>query len=160
MFFKKALDFANTTWKINLDDGNSISEGPEKYETLQRDRIKSFEIIHKKKSVFKVNTDGKTLVHRLKSTGSMLVSSGQNNIKERVRITAVLKKNPNPAKNIKYSLKENNKIIQEYEIDPKESVIYYFRENRKTETKNTFGNTFPYSPLKLRKEELLHLNGQ
>lgn len=165
MIFRKGLlDLAKITWKVNLINGVPILQGPHKYETIQRDNIKSFELYKKnifffKKIIFKVFTDGKTLVHRLKTTGQMTINKKQKNkIKERVRITALLKKNSDSDKNIKYMIKENNQIVQEYEIDPNESIIYYYRENKKIEIKNKFSNEFPYSPIKLRVEELLHLN--
>ena len=178
MFFKKSLDLANLTWKANLADGNTILQGPQKYETIPRSILKSFELIYKGKIVFNVKTYKKTLVHRLKTTGTLsqqeIVPSKlekilnfffkkpypkQNKINERVRITAILEKNSDFTKNIKYTIKENGKTVQEYEIDPSKSTIYYYRENRKTETINQFGDTFPYSPIKLRDEEMIHLNG-
>lgn len=159
MFFRNSLDHADVFWKVNLFNGNIISQGPHTYEKIPRDEIESFELLHKGKQIFKINTSKRTLIHRLRTTSNTKLSTLENEIIQRVRVTALLKKNINPEKNIKYKIEENYKIIQEYEFDPEESVIYYHYENGKSDIRYKFGMMFPYRPIKLRPEEMNQLIG-
>lgn len=159
MNFYSVLDLTDVFWKANTIDGTQILQGHQTYPKINRNNLESFELFHKGKSVFKINTVKKTLIHRLKTTGQLHIQTQKNSITTRVRVTALLYKNKDTAKNTKYEIKENKKIVQEYEFDPEESVIYYHYEDGKDETRNKFSIIFPYTPIKLRPEELSHLNG-
>jgi len=180
MFFDKALDLANVLWKANMIDGTEITPGPQTYIKIDRNILESFELTSNGKSIFKINTKKKTLVHRMKTftqqttPGGIIVKAGKGKLLKivspknktpktqvilRIKIIALLEKNKNPQKNIKYEILENNKIIQEYEFDPKQSMIYYYYHNGKIETRDRFSVKTPYTPIKLRSEELTHLNG-
>lgn len=170
------IDLANAKWRAIYKDGTI----EEKYSEINRNKLKSFEIhfknpnaIIRKNHVITVEIKGKTLVHRLRSKGSGKLGakikqdkleqvekiSVPLEISRRIRIIALLQKNTNHSKNKKYIITENKKIVQEYYFDPSLSEIYYIYEDGKIETKNNFGIDSPYHPIKLREEEMLHLNG-
>lgn len=132
---------------------NSDDTTTENYNDINRDNLKSFELKYKKRklftsnySVFKLNTNGKTLIHRLKTQAK----SNQTNlvIQKRIRITALLQRNNNP---------QHNKVYGNYSFDPKLSEIHYIFEDGTIEKRNDFGNRSPYLPLELFPQELEHL---
>jgi len=133
---------------------NSDKTTTENYNEVNRDKLQSFELKYKKKiffiipssSVIKLDTKGKTLLHRLKT----IAKSNQTTmtIHNRVRIIALLQRNKNPAKNKHY----NN-----YSFDPDLSEIHYIFEDGTIQKRNDFGDRSPYLPLELIPEELEHL---
>jgi len=132
----------------NFDDTTT-----ENYNDINRDNLKSFELKYKKRklltsnySVFKLNTNGKTLIHRLKTQAK----SNQTEIviQKRIRITALLQRNQDPTQ---------NKYYNNYSFDPNLSEIYYIFEDVTIEKRNDFGDKSPYLPLELFPEELEHL---
>lgn len=152
---------------------NSDKTITENYNQINRDKLETFELKYKKRnlltsmySVFKLNTNGKTLVHRLKTQGKSfhttniqkilidrLETKAKSNkilikIQNRIRITALLERNQNPQK---------NKTYNNYSFDPNLSEIYYIFENGTIQKRNDFGDRSPYLPLELFPEELKHL---
>ena len=162
------LVLRDATWTaINSDD--TITEN---YNEINRDTLETFELKYKKRnlftsefSVFKLSTKGKTLIHRLKTQAKSKHSSQiyvkKTSIKskqpskiiplskhKRVRITALLQRNQDSAK---------NKYYNNYSFDPNLSEIHYIFEDGTIEKKNDFGDCSPYLPLGLFSEELQHL---
>jgi len=172
------LDLASASWKaINSDQ--SVIDDKKLYNTIDRNKLEFFELHTKKKGllvwlrisskdyVFRIKTNGKTLIHRLKTQGrgnlavslegnlavsleGNLGTSSKLKVTKRIRITALLQKNKDSAKNVKYS---------NYEFDPNLSEIHYLFEDGTTQIRNDFGDSSPYLPLELIQTELEHLNG-
>lgn len=133
---------------------NSDKTTTENYNQINRDRLESFELKIKKRklflfkvsSIFKLDTNKKTLIHRLKTRAKSNQTS--LNIQKRFRITALLQRNKNPQK---------NKTYYNYSFDPDLSEIHYIFEDGTIQKRNDFGNRSPYLPLELFPEELEHL---
>lgn len=160
MLFSSAINLYDVFWKVNLINDGEILQGNHTYETIDRNTVESFELIHRNKSIFKINTNKKTIIHRLKTRGQFNMNDLQSRIMTRFRITAVLSKNKDESKNIIAQIFEGKKLIQQYSYDPVLSKIYYHFGNGKMEIKNEFGDISPYLPIKLRLEELEHLKNQ
>lgn len=155
---------------------NSDKTTTKNYNKINRDNLTSFELKYKKRNlitseslVFKLDTKGKTLIHRLKTqakskhTSQIYMQNPQSKLKlaqklksivipltqyKRVRITALLQRNQDPTK---------NKYYNNYSFDPELSEIHYIFEDGTKQKRNDFGNRSPYLPLELFPEELEHL---
>ena len=141
----------DATWTVVNFDRTTTTH----YNQINRDKLDSFELKYKKRKlltseflVFKLNTNGKTLIHRLKTQAKSKLSGTEFNIQKRIRITALLQRNKNPQKNKSYG---------NYSFDPELSEIHYIFEDGTIERKNDFGDRTPYLPLELFPEELEHL---
>ena len=139
----------DATWTAINNDGTITTN----YNEINRDTLDSFELKYKKRNlftsenlVFKVNTNGKTLLHRLKT----IAKSNQTSltIQKRIRVTAILQRNKNP---------RYNKSYGNYSFDPNLSEIHYIFEDGTIIQRNDFGDKSPYLPLELYPEELQHL---
>ena len=164
------LDFTDISWKAKNKNGLTQDKKLTKYTDIVREGLDIFEISYKKRNLFtvkhptfKAHIKGRTLIHRLKSKGSMSMGgykkSGSLNIQQRILIIAILQKNKDSTKNKKYTITQNTNNYQTYEFDPLLSEIYYIFDDETVEKHQEFGVTSPYGPLELTPEELSHLNG-
>lgn len=158
------VNLTDAVWKITNKDGSIIEQKKNSYNEINRDNIEFFELEYPENRLFmntvkqfKIKTNGKTLIHRLKSKGKFSVnSSSKLEPNQRIRVTALLQKNPDSSKNISHSIMNNGKT-QFYEFDPELSEIYYIFEDGSIEKRNNFDSDSPYLPLVLLQSEMEHL---
>ena len=72
MFFDKALDLANVSWKAIMSDGNQILGGPQTYPKIDRNKLIIFELTHKGKTIFTTNNG--TRIRKISSTSKKLLN--------------------------------------------------------------------------------------
>ncbi len=140
----------NVTWKATFLDGTILFD-VKKYREINRDNLKNFELLFTNTTSFGVETKGKTLVYRMKTRAKATTHSTKLTPMYRVKILALLQKNKDDTKNIKY---------EKYSIDPDLSEIYYIFADGSVIKRKAFGVASPYLPLELFPEELEHLIGE